>query len=210
MSSRKVCAGDSVVAIPGCGPRTAEKLNVVGVVTVKDLLEYRGASPEGPVNLSRLQATARSLVNATPPTPAPLVPAAGSPPHTKQHSWYGLVGHRLGSRVVRRVRIGMLMITPYGVVLATRDKGGTFPVSPLMLSCTHTLWKGTYVVSDDEGHEDGGEARLSSEVDLTVKFEVAESGWTLTDAQRDALKLVVAETQAYQSRSLYAIMHEGV
>lgn len=203
---------DPVTSLCGLGPTKAARLRDIGVMTLRDLMQYAGPAPKG-VNIAQFKHLAAQHLVAPPPPPLPV--AAPPFPTTERHSWFKLCGHALlkhGKTV--RVEIGALMVAPYGCVLATTwrqgDKWNHRAITPLMLAATHVLWTQAAVVSEEEPEETNEELKETDEyrsasVDLP-RFKVFEDEWKLGETQAHQLKLAVREVRTFQNHSVLALV----
>lgn len=214
---------DSVSVLPGCGPTKTQRLSEKGVRTLQDLLNYNGLAPQG-VNVAQMRfLTAQGLGTDT-HVAAPAVmstqslqmgSASGCPTLT-EHSWFNLAGHVLQkARPPTRVHIGQLIVAPYGVVLGTswlhRGQWKFRAVSPLMLACTHVLWKRKDIISDDSD-EDVDELHrcptyLAADTELP-RFTVDTGRVLLNEAQSDMLKLALREVSLFQQHSVLSQLED--
>lgn len=202
---------DSISILSGCGKVTTDKLNSIGIVTLHDLLLYKGPTPIG-INLSRFKQMASVMTgipidtNIDTTTTIETLPPVEEIPHTNLHSWFGLVAHYPTPTDIRRVTIDRLAITPYGVVFVvhwySRGKCRSKSVSPLLLFSIYTLWTSRCVVSDDSEES----SLIHKPVDLMVPLIISETEWNLTDEQKYALEFTVMETRKLQSHSELAIL----
>ena len=207
MSSAR--GSDPISILSGCGKVTTDKLNSIGIVTLHDLLIYKGPTPLG-MNLIRFKQMASAMtgipIDVEDTTIVKKLPPVEEIPHTNLHSWFGLVAHYPTPTDIRRVTIDRLAITPYGVVFVvhwySKGKCRSKSVTPLLLFSIYTLWSSRYVVSDDSEES----TLIHKPVDLMIPLVVSETEWSLTDEQKDALEFAVMETRKLQSHSELAIL----
>lgn len=228
---------DPVGRLPNCGKKRSDELAALGIFTIQNLLDYDSDLDFSGL-VRRFQSVARQRLrpeetSTTPfflkesPTPPPLPPRhkTGHPIYPsvitlEDHSWFGRIGHIEfeSTGPVVRVRIGPLLVTPYGAVLRVQGKVRTRAVSPLLLAAMHTLWVRTEILSEDEvepqeSEEDGEEPEeeqpLKEEENTDLPFFTLNLGDlldTLTPEQRDMIRLSVREVQSFQRRSILTMM----
>lgn len=199
---------DSVSALPGIGPQKTKTLNEMGLWTIGDILNYQGAQPRG-INVPQLKTLIEQRLKSQ-PSPVVTAPASLSP-HTDKHNWFGLCGHALlGRGKTVRVRIGELILAPYGCVLATswrhKNDWKHRAISPLMLAVAHLLWTRIDVVSDsDEENDDEALEYRAAPTDLPVFAVDDGQTWVLSETQRDQLQLACREVKTFQEQSVLTL-----
>lgn len=198
---------DSIHKLPTCGRKKTEILNGVGIATINDLIRYEGIPPSG-VNLFQLKEIAKKQTKQHEVKEKPK-PLNAESPFTEKHSWFGMGGHMLTTRTVKRVQIDKLVISPCGVIVIVQwfENGEwiTRSATPVMLYSTFLLWNNNSIVSDDECEDDKNivSRMIRHQMDLTVKFCVTEDKWSLSDIQKNALNQCVREVRRLQEYSLY-------
>jgi hypothetical protein len=216
MSTTHWQLSNDVNVLPGCGIMKQQRLYQVGVRTLHDVLNYTGPAPAG-VNVLQMKylvrkGTGLNIDNISSTSvisqPSPTLMHVEAP-HTTQHSWNKLSGHILHKNgSTTRVEISTLIVTPYGVVMATtwfaKGKWSFRAVTPLMLAVTHVLWTNHEVVSD-ESDEDMDQKMVVPDYLLYSTdlpwFTVTTSSMNLDQVQKDQLKLMRREVNLYQQHS---------
>lgn len=197
--------GDPVQCIPRCGPVKSQRLAEVGVLTVHDLLCYKGPAPQG-VNLAQLKSTAEQLL--THKIAAPTVATKG--PHTSQHSWYGMTVHAIVSKSIRRVIIQDLVVLDHAILLSVcwyaKGSWHSKMVSPMAILALHNLWKQHYVVSSSDGEYNVTTNYHSDDVEIREPLQVNDEQWVLSKDQQRALKFTLRELKSVQSFSVLALL----
>ncbi len=103
--------------LKGCGKKTTERLNVLGVFSYGDLLKKK--IPVSDTLLLKLQTTVSGLVSPKVSTPSRNSFSPGTTAHSSNplvisdHNWQGRICHILRRGVLVRVQIGDLILQPY-------------------------------------------------------------------------------------------------
>ena len=194
---------DNVGLVSGCGRATIEKLAHLKIVTVGDLVAYRGDD----MMVKRIQTQAKKELQKK---------------HIRCHSWYGCVAHVIRSsgthrQRVTRATVGSLVFEPYALELdmmwlSPKGEKVHKRVSPSMLLCTQQAWNANDIVSDaSESPSDSdselidkglGEKYRCADVTKMLPFFTLDMNHketkNLTTSEARGIKKLIKETQQFK------------